>query len=94
MLNIVGSQIARVLRLPALHLEADAAKCRGCKSCGRACPKSLPIGEWVQEGAPGHTECILCGSCVDSCRYGAVRYGFRREAAVQGNLAPQCQVQG
>jgi polyferredoxin len=74
--GIVGTRIGRLLRAPMLHLRSDPAACRACMKCDRACPMSLPVRSMVKEGRPFHTECLLCGSCVDGCPSGGIRYGF------------------
>lgn len=78
--GIVGTRIGRALRLPMLRLRADAHACTRCRSCDKACPMSLPVAEMAQRGDAFHTECTLCGSCVDACADGGVRYGFGRPA--------------
>jgi polyferredoxin len=77
-LNIVGTSISRMLRLPRLHLRATPERCRRCGRCTRACPMALPVDELVASGSMADAECILCGTCVDTCRYGTLRYAFGR----------------
>ena len=74
--GIVGAGIGRSLHLPMLRLSGDRAACTSCGSCERVCPMSLPVREMVQRGDAFHTECTLCGTCVDGCAKGAVRYAF------------------
>lgn len=74
--GIVGARIGRLLRSPMLRLRVDAAACTECRSCDKACPMSLPVSAMVARSDGFHTECTLCGSCVDSCKDGGVRYGF------------------
>jgi polyferredoxin len=74
--GIVGTWMAIRLRLPMLRLEGVGAACTSCHSCEKACPMSLPVGHMVQQGEAFHQECTLCGSCVDACRSGGIRYGF------------------
>ena len=43
---------------------------------------SLPVSTMVKKGSMAHTECILCGACVDGCPKAALGYSFgstRRE---------------
>jgi ferredoxin-type protein NapH len=75
--GIVGTKIKGALRLPSLGLRAEPAACKACKACDRACPMSLPVSALVAKGDMRHTECILCGSCVDRCRDAAVSYSWR-----------------
>jgi ferredoxin-type protein NapH len=78
--SIVGTRISDGLRLPRLRLRADAGACNGCKRCDRDCPMSVPIAAHASVGMPDHTDCILCGSCVDDCPRKALRFGFGRRA--------------
>jgi polyferredoxin len=75
--GIVGTWVGRTLRLPMLQLQGDPAACLDCRKCDRACPMSLPVHDQVRTGDPFLQECTLCGSCVDGCPTGGVRYGFR-----------------
>lgn len=77
--NIAGESLGRVARIPRLRLRADSSACKACGTCDRVCPMSLPVSHMVAEESMVHTECILCGSCVDSCPNGAVRFGYGRE---------------
>jgi NAD-dependent dihydropyrimidine dehydrogenase PreA subunit len=37
---------------------------------------SLDVHQMVQAGQMKHNECILCGTCVDTCPKGAIRFLF------------------
>jgi len=60
------------------------AKCFVCKLCEKACPSDCITVEGVKpEGAKrktvtnyrlDFTKCSLCGSCVEACRDGAIRF--------------------
>lgn len=76
--NIVGEKLGHALRIPRLMLRADSSACTNCGTCSRVCPMSLPVTEMVAKERMRHTECILCGSCVDGCSEGGVRYAFGR----------------
>lgn len=73
---ILGTRASRALRLPHLHLTSDAGSCGKCKSCESRCPMSLDVSTMVASGSMFNEECILCGSCVDGCPKGAIRYAF------------------
>src|SRR6266478_690812 len=79
-----------------IELVRDAAtgqpKCFVCKLCEKACPSDCITVEGVKpEGARrkivtqyrlDFTKCSLCGSCVEACRDGAIR--FSREYNLAG----------
>jgi NADH-quinone oxidoreductase subunit I len=64
--------------------ETGKAICYACKLCERACPSDCILVEGAKlEGAKkksvteyklDFTKCSLCGSCVEACRDGAIRY--------------------
>jgi len=73
---MIGRKIRNIFGWPALHLEAEKEWCIDCKQCSKECPMSLDVNGMVREGTMEHTECILCGSCMDSCPKGAIRYAW------------------
>lgn len=79
--GIVGSKLSALLTLPTLRLAARPEACRHCGTCDRVCPMSLPVSEMVERGDMRATECLLCGSCVDGCPRGVLRYAFSRPCA-------------
>jgi len=73
---ILGTQVQRHLRIPALHLRAAPEKCVHCRTCTRDCPMSLDVTGMVAHGDMFSPECILCGNCADSCKQKAIRFSF------------------
>ncbi len=71
---ILGTRLGRWLRLPRLHLVADAGRCIDCLRCNSLCPMSLDVHAMVQRGSMANDECILCGRCVDGCPRSAIGY--------------------
>ena len=80
-LNTVGTKIKNLFRWPSLNLKADSSQCVNCKTCNRECTMSLDVNAMVQRGSMDNAECILCGSCVDNCKRGVIKYAWRREKA-------------
>lgn len=74
---ILGRNLRNLGGWPALHLNAATANCINCRRCSQVCPMSLDVNGMVQAGAMEHSECILCGSCVDSCPKQVITFGFR-----------------
>jgi ferredoxin-type protein NapH len=77
-LNITATKIKNFFRWPSLNLKPESDRCKQCKTCDNSCPMSLEPSKMVQSGSMDNTECILCGSCVDNCPNGAIKYSWRR----------------
>jgi ferredoxin-type protein NapH len=73
---ILGRKLRNLFAWPALRLKADTGACINCKRCTRDCPMSLDVNAMVQASAMEHSECILCGTCVDKCPKNVIRYSF------------------
>jgi polyferredoxin len=73
---IIGRKIRNFFKWPALRLTAQNENCINCKKCTQNCPMSLDVNGMVQVTKMEHTECILCGSCVDVCPQDVIHYSF------------------
>ena len=73
---ILGRKLGNLLGWPSLRLSASGERCRDCGSCRRACPMSIDVPARVRAGEMECADCILCGSCVDGCARGVIRYRF------------------
>lgn len=73
---IIGRKIRNIFRWPALHLEAEKDRCLDCKKCSKKCPMSLDVNGMVREGKMEQSDCILCGSCVDTCPKKVISYAW------------------
>jgi ferredoxin len=56
-----------------ITFEIDGGKCTGCMSCARNCPQACIAGEKKKPHVIDATQCIRCGVCVESCKFGAVK---------------------
>ncbi len=73
---MIGRWIRNRVGWPALRRKANAHACTGCKRCVHACPMGLDVSAMVTAEAMENAECVLCGSCVDTCAARAVRFSF------------------
>ncbi|MGE5623567.1 MAG: 4Fe-4S binding protein [Methanocella sp.] len=80
---ILGTRLKNRAAWPALRLEAEPARCNGCRTCTKNCPMSLDVEGMVKRGSLENSDCVLCGECVDGCRRGAIRYAFHRAKATE-----------
>lgn len=78
-LNIAGTKIKNKLNIPSLRLLCDKSKCTSCKQCIKTCPMSLDVMTMVENDKMDNTECILCGECGNTCRFGAVKRIYGRK---------------
>ncbi len=67
----------REKRCPAHHCQAllnytITDKCRGCTACARKCPVNCISGEVKQQHHIDQTKCIKCGTCMATCKFGAI----------------------
>jgi len=75
---ILGRKLRNLLRLPSLKLISVPDNCVTCHTCTNECPMSLSVEEMVKENKMEHSECILCGTCVDGCKSKAINFEFDR----------------
>lgn len=73
---ILGRWIRNRFAWPSLRLVANSSACSDCKLCTKSCPMSLDVNAMVQLEKMEHSECILCGTCVDNCAKKAIRFSF------------------
>ena len=73
---IIGRKLRNVVAWPSLRLTAASASCKDCLKCTSNCPMSLDVHGMVQREKMEHSECILCGTCVDNCSSDAIRFSF------------------
>ncbi|MDP4291927.1 MAG: 4Fe-4S binding protein, partial [Bacteroidota bacterium] len=66
-----------LIRLPSLQLTSSPERCIHCHTCITHCPMSLPVEQMVRKNNLEHTECILCGTCVDGCKSKAIDFEFK-----------------
>ena len=75
---VIGTKIANLLKIPALHIRADRTKCISCGRCSQKCPMSLDVKLMVEKEKVTNSECILCGECIDNCPKKAITYSMKK----------------
>lgn len=73
---IAGRKMRNYFQWSSLQLKARPEVCIHCHTCTEHCPMSLPVEKMVKHKNMENTECILCGTCVDGCKEGAIKYDW------------------
>jgi polyferredoxin len=73
---IGGRKLRNLFRWPSLRLRAEKEKCIDCMKCTKNCPMSLDVNGMVKDDRMENSECILCGTCIDSCKQDVINYVF------------------
>lgn len=73
---IIGTKIRDHFKLRGLRLVADQEACKQCAVCNKACPMNLDVMALVHQKDMKHTECMLCGNCIDRCKHDVIRYSL------------------
>ena len=60
-------------------LTINPSRCIGCHACFRECPEAAIKGDPGQPHEISNNECILCGTCLKTCRFDAIVIGRRRQ---------------
>ncbi len=81
---IMGRKVRNTAGWPSLRLTAASELCTHCHTCTENCPMSLPVETMVEDGRMENSECILCGTCVDGCKFGVLKYSF--SSGVEGEF--------
>jgi ferredoxin-type protein NapH len=76
---IAGTKIRNYLNVKGLRLISDSGKCKSCKICNFECPMNIDVMANVKQNKMFHTECFLCGTCIESCKHKAIQFSFRSE---------------
>ena len=59
-----------------IEFHIDPAKCKKCSLCARVCPTNAITGVVGKEPYVIHADkCIKCGTCIASCKFGAIYKG-------------------
>ena len=67
----VGTILSFFARFSWLKIRFDADKCKNCSLCSKNC-KAACID--FKTHSVDYSRCVVCGNCIDSCKFGALRY--------------------
>lgn len=84
-----STYVGRRFRIPSLHVAVEnASECTACKKCTRSCPMSIDVMSVVNSKVSLPSNCVQCGTCVDTCSVKVFRYRFASEKFRRG-AAPE-----
>ncbi len=67
----VGYALSVFARFSWLKIRFNEDKCKNCSMCSKNC-KAACID--YKTHTVDYTRCVVCGDCIDSCKFGALRY--------------------
>ena len=67
----VGTILSFFARFSWLKIHFDEKKCKNCSLCSKNC-KAACID--FKTHTVDYSRCVVCGNCIDSCKFGALRY--------------------
>ena len=83
----VGTILSFFARFSWMKVHFDADKCKNCSMCSRNC-KAACID--YKTHSVDYSRCVVCGNCIDSCKFGALKYGHRLVRVVaDGGKSPE-----
>ena len=71
----VGTILSFLARFSLLKIHFDAEKCKNCSMCSKNC-KAACID--YKTHTVDYSRCVVCGNCISSCKFGALRYDNAR----------------
>ena len=69
----VGTTLSFFARFSWLKVRFDADKCKNCSMCSKNC-KAACID--YKTHTVDYSRCVVCGNCIDKCKFGALKYSF------------------
>lgn len=71
----VGTFLSFFARFSWLKIHFDEEKCKNCSLCSKNC-KAACID--YKSHSVDYSRCVVCGNCIDSCKFGALKYSPKR----------------
>lgn len=78
----VGTVLSFFARFSWLKIHFDADKCRDCSLCTKNCKASCID---FKSHSIDYSRCVVCGNCLDKCKFGALSYSHSAKKTTTGN---------
>ena len=82
----VGTVLSFLARFSWFKIRFDADKCRNCSLCTKNCKASCID---FKNHAVDYSRCVVCGDCIESCKFGALAYKAAPHPAPKSDQAKQ-----
>ena len=76
----VGTVLSFFARFSWLKIHFDTDKCRNCSLCTKNCKASCID---YKNHTVDYSRCVVCGDCIQSCKFGALKYSPLRSQKPQ-----------
>lgn len=76
----VGTILSFFARFSWLKIRFDTDKCKNCSLCSKNC-KAACID--YKTHTVDYSRCVVCGNCIDKCKFGALKYSGSLERGVK-----------
>lgn len=70
----VGTVLSFLSRFSLFKIQFDEEKCHNCSLCTKNCKASCID---FKNHHVDYSRCVVCGDCIDSCKFGALKYKVR-----------------
>ena len=77
----VGTILSFFARFSWFKVRFDVDKCKNCSMCSKNC-KAACID--FKTHTVDYSRCVVCGNCIDKCKFGALKYSSSMERGVKG----------
>ena len=74
----VGTVLSFIARFSILKVHFKEDKCKNCSLCSKNC-KAACID--FKNHKVDYSRCVVCGDCIDNCKFGALKYSFSRDSS-------------
>ena len=78
----VGTVLSFLARFSLFKIRFNADKCKNCSLCSKQC-KAACID--YKNHTVDHSRCVVCGDCLESCKFGALSYGLSVERKAESS---------
>ena len=82
----VGTVLSFFARFSWLKIHFDTDKCRNCSLCTKNCKASCID---YKNHTVDYSRCVVCGDCIQSCKFGALKFSPQRSQKPQKSQESQ-----